>query len=303
MNIVWILTSEAPDNESIIDRTSLISEGTPGGQYENIRLFDEFKSAGFSVKIINPKKIEINNNLIMCNNEYINKPDIVVLRTTQGINNEILRSLKNLGIKFINDLDAHLTCADKPKQLEILSKFNVDIPKTKIINLPFDDNMLNHITFPIVVKPISSQRGEMVALCRSPEDIYIHCKKIQMRFKNQKRVIFQEFINGPSIAANTIDGSPIWAQIRYPKENIDFLVSNRRDDAIRLPYSINGDLYNLICKATKALNIKIARIDILKLGNQYKICEINSPGGFSGRDQYCDANHAQDIVSYVRSII
>ena len=55
MNIVWILTSEAPDNESIIDRTSLISEGTPGGQYENIRLFDEFKSAGFSVKIINPK--------------------------------------------------------------------------------------------------------------------------------------------------------------------------------------------------------------------------------------------------------
>jgi len=144
----------------------------------------------------------------------------------------------------------------------------------------------------------------LVKLCNTIDDVYIHCKAIRNRFSCQRKVIFQEYINGPSISVNTIDGSPICAQIRYPKENIDFLVSNRRDDAIRLPYSINDDLYNLICKATKALNIKIARIDILKLGNQYKICEVNSPGGFSGRDDYfVGTNHARDIAAYIMSIL
>lgn len=303
MNTIWILTSEAPDDESIIDRTTMISERIPGGQYENIKLHDELKAVGFNVRIINPDRIGIYNNLILLDNKQINEPNMVILRTTQGKNNTVLRSLKKLGIKFINDLDAHLICANKPKQLEMLSEYNVDIPKTKIIDLPFDDSILNHITFPIVVKPIFSQRGELVELCRTPEDVYIHCRKIQNRFQNQKRVIFQEFIDGPTIVAWVVGGSPIAAQIRYPKDNIDFFVSNRREDGIRLEYSINNDLLNIITKAITVLDVKIAKIDILKSKDGYKICEINSPGAFSGRDDYFEANHARDIATYVRSIL
>ena len=303
MNTIWILTSEAPDDESIIDRTTMISERIPGGQYENIKLHDELKAVGFNVRIINPDRIGIYNNLILLDNKQINEPNMVILRTTQGKNNTVLRSLKKLGIKFINDLDAHLICANKPKQLEMLSEYNVDIPKTKIIDLPFDDSILNHITFPIVVKPIFSQRGELVELCRTPEDVYIHCRKIQNRFQNQKRVIFQEFIDGPTIVAWVVGGSPIAAQIRYPKDNIDFFVSNRREDGIRLEYSINNDLLNIITKAITVLDVKIAKIDILKSKDGYKICEINSPGAFSGRDDYFEANHARDIATYIRSIL
>ena len=303
MKKIWILTSEAPDEESVIDRNYLISEGIIGGQYENIKLIDELKAIGFNVKIINPNKISVRDNFIICDNRQIDIPDIIILRTVRGNNITILRSLKNLGIKFVNNLDSHLICGNKPKQLELLREFKIDIPKTKIIDLPFDDDILNDIIFPIVVKPIFSQRGELVELCKSHEDIYIHCRKIQNRFQNQRRIILQEFINGPTIVAWVINGVPIAAQIRYPKDGIDFFVSNRRNDGVRLIYPINDNLYNTICKAVSALDIKIAKIDILKSKDGYKICEINSPGGFSGRDDYSEANHARDIASYIRSLV
>lgn len=293
MKSVWILTSEAPDNEQHVNRDALISEGTLGGQYENIKLFDEFKSRNFNVSIMDPSKIFIDKNL----------PDIALIRTTNGNSVKTLQLLKKLNVKCVNDIDAHLTYADKPKQLEILNKHGVKIPKTKIIDIPFDENELNDITLPIVVKPISSQRGELVKLCQTVDDIYIHCKKIQIRFPKQRKAIFQEFIEGPIIVAWVIGKNPIDAQIRYAKSDNDFFISNSRSDGIRHSYKITDELKHIIIKAVTALNIDIAKIDIFKSINGYMICEVNSPGGFSGRDEYLSTNHANDIVTYISGML
>lgn len=292
MKKIWILTSEAPDEESIIDRNYLISEGIIGGQYENIRLLDEIRKAQFKCEIINPNKINTDN-----------IPDIAILRAIDGSGIKKIRSLENLRIKYINNFEAHIECANKPKQLNILSNSNIDIPKTQIVDLPFDDDVLDQINFPIVVKPISSQRGELVELCENPEDIYLHCNRIKARFAYQKKVIFQEYVNAPIIIVWVIGGIPVDAQIRYSKENTKFFISNRRDNAIRLQYPINNILYNMITQITKLLNLEIAKIDIFKTNEGYKICEVNSPGGFSGRDEYHNTNHAQDIVEYIKGVL
>lgn len=289
---IWILSSNAPDNETAIDRKTIVSEGILGGQYENIKLLDEFRKAQFKCEIINPNII---------NNDNI--PDIAILRAIDGPGIKKIRSLENLGIKYINNFEAHIECADKPKQLEILSNSGIDIPKTQIVDLPFDDNILDQINFPIVVKPISSQRGELVELCENPEDVYIHCNRIKARFSYQKKVIFQERVNAPIIVVWVIGGIPVDAQIRYPKENTKFFISNHRDNAIRLQYPINNILYDMITQVTKLLNLEIAKIDIFKTNEGYKICEVNSPGGFSGRDEYHNTNHARDIVEYIKGVL
>lgn len=302
MSTIWILTSEAPDDESLVDRNSLVYE-VFGGQYENIRLLDELRKLGFNAKLLNPNKIKFHNDSIIFENQYIDAPDMAIIRATYGSDNKIVKLLTNYNIKFVNNFEAHLTCANKPKQLDILNKSNIDIPKTEIVNLPFDDNILDHVSFPIVVKPISSQKGEMVKLCKTPDDIYVHVKKIQTRFQNQKSVIFQEFIDGPTIVVWVVGGIPLDAQIRQAKDGIDFFISNNKNDGTRLMYKINSDLYNLIIRTTKALNIEIAKIDVLKSDDGYKICEVNSPGSFSGRDDCFNTNHALDIASYIRSIL
>jgi gamma-F420-2:alpha-L-glutamate ligase len=294
MKSIWILTTEAPDNEQMVDRANLISEGTFGGQYENIRLVDEFRNAGFNTLIMDPSKMNITHSDAL--------PDIALIRTTNGPSIKTLNSLKKMNIMCVNNIDAHIKCADKPKQLELLSKI-VDIPNTKIIDLPFDHDIFDDIIFPVVVKPISSQRGELVKLCHSIDDVYIHCKAIRHRFSYQRKVIMQEFINGPTIVAWVIDRKPVSAQIRWSIKNDEFFVSNYRDDAIREAYPINNDLHDMIVNAVNTLNLDIAKIDILKSSHGYKICEVNSPGGFSGRDHYFGSNHAKDIVSYIDRMI
>lgn len=295
---VWILTSYPPDSEESIDRNTMVCEGTSGGQYENIKLLDEFRNLDFDVKIVNPEKIQ--KSIIMKN---IDIPDIAIVRITQGACIPNLRLLTNLNIRLVNSLDTHLICANKPKQLDMLYEHAVDIPKTKIINLPFNDSDLDQLDYPVVVKPISSMRGELVDLCKTPEDVYIHCKKIQIRFPNQKSVIVQELISGPTISVWVIGGNAVSAQIRYPKPGINFFVSNRRDDGLRSEYQLNGDLCNLITNASKALNIELARIDVLKSYDGYKICEVNSPGGFSARDKSFNDNHARDTALYIRGLL
>jgi RimK family alpha-L-glutamate ligase len=304
MRKIWILSSDTPDDVQYIKRDKLVSEGTPGGQYENIRLFDEFKKFNFDVSIMDPSKIKIRDyNSITFNNANIDLPDAVLIRTTNGNSISTLQMLKKIGIRCINNIDAHLICANKPKQLDILYRNSVDIPKTWIMDILFDESDLDKFQFPIVIKPISSQRGEMVKLCKTVDDAYIHCKNIRIKYPNQNKVIFQEPIYGPTIVAWVIGRIPIAAQIRYSKSNVDFFISNNRDDGIREQYKINDKLKNIIVDAINVLNIEIAKIDILKLPNGYVICEVNSPGGFSGRDDYFNANHAKDIAEYIRGLI
>ena len=305
MRKIWILSSNTPDDVKCIKRDQLIPEHIPGGQYENIKLFDEFKNSNFDVSIMDPSKIKIrDHNLITFNDINISLPDAALIRTTNGSSISTLQMLKKIGIRCINNIDAHLICANKPKQLDILNRNSVDIPKTWIMDIFFVESDLDKLQFPIVVKPISSQRGEMVELCKTIDDAYVHCKKIRMKYPNQNKVIFQEPIYGPTIVAWVVGRIPMDAQIRQPKSGIDFFISNRREDGERKPYKINAKLKTIITNAVNVLNIDIAKIDILKSSDGYKICEVNSPGGFSGRDDYfLGANHARDIVSYMNRII
>ncbi len=299
---IWILSSNAPYDETAIDRETIVSEGVLGGQYENIKLLDEFRKLDFDTKILNPNRITISNKSVMVDNKLEKTPDIIIVRTIHGDSSLILKSLASLNIKFINDFSAHLICANKPKQLEILSQSNINIPKTKIVDLPFEDSALEDIIFPIVIKPISSQRGELVKLCQSYDDAYIHCKDIRKRFSYQKKVIFQQYIVGPIIVVWVIGGIPIEAQIRY-REDGEFFISNDRNDSLRSPYSINKKLYDIVTNSAIALNLQIAKMDIFKIHDDYMICEVNSPGGFSGRDDYFNSNHARDIALYIRGLL
>jgi len=292
MKKIWILSSEAPDDITLINRNSLLSEVHFGGQYETVRLFDELSLFGFNVRVLDPSKI---------NKDFI-LPDIAIIRNTNGNSIKNIRLLEKMNVRCINNFDAHLICADKSKQLKILSENNIPIPKTQVIDLPFYDHILDNISFPVVVKPISSRWGELVALCETPEDIYFHCRKIQNRFKH-KTVLIQEFIDGPTIVAWTIGSVSMNTQIRTPKNNIKFFISNDKDIGLRLPYHVDDALNDLITRTVKILNIEISKIDILKSNDGYKICEVNSPGGFSGRDDYFNTNHARDIANYIRSII
>lgn len=303
---VWILTSYPPDSEESIDRNSLISEGVIGGQYENVRLYDEFKLAGFDTKIVNPKNLSIVNNKLFLNNVIVKCPNIIILRQSNLDAIKKTNALISMGAKCINNPQGHMNCANKEIQYDILKLSNINIPETKFVNIPFDESdiseVLNTFSWPVIVKPIWSQRGDNVELCSNLDDVYIHARKIKKTYINGNKMMVQKYVPGPIIIAWVIGHKIISAQIRESKSG-DFFISNHRENTIRRQYNINDKLNNLAISSTKAVGVEIAKLDIFENGGDYMICEINSPGGYSGRDHYFNSNHARDIALYIRGLL
>lgn len=303
---IWIISVAWHGDEVSIDRNSLISEGVIGGHYENIRLYDEFKLAGFDTKLINPKNLSIVNDKLILNNNIVKCPDMIILRQSNLDAIKKTNMLISMGAKCINNPQGHMNCADKELQYNILKSSNINIPETKFVNIPFEESDIseisNTISWPVIVKPIWSQRGDNVELCANMDDVYIHAKKIKKTYNNGNKMMVQKYVPGPIIVAWVIGHEIISAQIRESKSE-DFFISNHRENTIRSKYNINNKLNNLAVSSTKAVGVEIAKLDIFENSGNYMICEINSPGGYSGRDHYFDSNHARDIVRYVMDII
>jgi glutathione synthase/RimK-type ligase-like ATP-grasp enzyme len=232
---------------------------------------------------------------------------MVILRQTNYSIERYVKKLMQMGIKCVNSYNAHKLCANKYEQYHTLKKAGIPIPKTEFIEIPFSDIEIEYKGklvggWPLVAKPLYSQRGELVELCNDIDDAYVHSLKIKRKYTDRINptcsMMIQQYMNCPIIVAWTIGDEIKSTQIRLSK-NGGFFISNNRDFTIRENYPINEKLKNIINSTTKILGVEIAKIDIFENGGDYMICEVNSPGGFAGRDNYFNSNHAADIAQYV----
>jgi glutathione synthase/RimK-type ligase-like ATP-grasp enzyme len=298
---VWIITNN-PSIEYSESHYDLIGEHK-GGRYEIARLSQSMRENNITSKVINLKKLEVNN-IITYDGIKIPKPKLVLIRETDH-NFKKIELLEQQNVRCINTTESHILCARKYQQLYMLCGI-ANFPASWKTRIPFDDGdllkeVLRVIGLPMVVKPASSQRGELVTLCSSIDELYSHAKKVLMSNKND--IILQQYINGPTIVCWVVGSEILSAQIRAPKDPDTFFVSNHKDLGIRENYKINDELKSLVLKSTKRLGVEIAKVDVLKSKNGYMICEVNSPGGFFGRDEYFMTNHANDIAKYVKKIL
>jgi len=299
---VWIVTNN-PSIEYSESNYDLIGEHK-GGRYEIAKLSEALRENNISSKIINIKRLDVNNTTVAYDGRKIPRPKLILIRET-GQDFKKIELLEQQKIKCLNSTQSHILCAKKFEQLRMLCGV-VNFPATWKAKLPFtEDSLLDEVIrvvkLPMVVKPVYSQRGEFVALCSSVDEFYCHAKTILL--SNKTDILLQEYINGPTIVCWVVGSEILSAQIRTPKDPNTFFVSNHKDLGIRENYKINDELKSLVLKSTKMLGVEIAKVDILKSKNGYMICEVNSPGGFFGRDEYFMTNHANDIAKYVKKIL
>lgn len=300
---VWVITSNpALDYED--KQYDLIGEHEYG-RYEVTKLVNSLSKFGFRAKSIQTKLLRINNDIIYYGDKRIQPPDIILLRKTDRDGSQKVLTLEALGIRCVNTTQSHFLCGRKHEQLYILSD-KIRIPKTWRTKVPFDDILLEEasrvIEWPMVLKPLSSQRGELVELCSSIDDIYSYSKKI-LQANKFYGMMLQEYIEGPTIVCWVVGKKIISAQIRTPMDPSKFFVSNHKDGAIRENYPITKQLEKLVLRSTDILGVEIAKVDVLKSQREYILCEVNSPGGFFGRDEYFESNHADDISKYLLEIV
>jgi RimK family alpha-L-glutamate ligase len=277
--------------------------------YENTQLLDRLGKAGIEGHVLEPKFFDIivsrgSTRSIRYKGERIDMPNLVLSRTGSGTNYftlALMRQIEKFNIPVINDADSVSVVSDKLLTSQILTKENLPIPKTILVNGDVDIDLVEkEIGFPCVVKATSGSKGKTVHLCDTKKE-FVGLMALLSSIALKKILIIQEFIDaapGTDLRVWVIGGKTIVAMKRTSGDG-DFR-ANISQGGTGENFIISEEIDYLARETARSLGLQIAGIDLLFDKEGYKICEANSSPGFEGMDQYCGQDMAQRIVDFIK---
>lgn len=308
MTNVWIVTRNLTDEMADkLDITNLTAEND-NNFFEAIKIKIGFKKIGINAKIVTMG--ELGSELVIAKTPKNKLPDIVVIRCMLHHMGEVntINALCNHNIIVMNNPKSQTLCIDKWGQYRQLKAFGVSIPTTTAVPIYATSEEINtaiireKLSFPIVVKSNCGSRSDTVFKCNSVDEILECAQKINIIYPFSKIMILQEWINhNPKgvISVLTLGDKIVAAQQRTANKKIDFFISNYRKDCNRCAYEITNKLRRLVLEAIKVIgNIEMSRLDVLYDGQNYLICEINSPGAFTAFNNFMGIDCGLMIAEY-----
>jgi gamma-F420-2:alpha-L-glutamate ligase len=287
----------------------LLHHATGINCYENQRLVERLSDSGFKTEILEPKYFDIivsrsSTKSIRYKGERIDMPDLVLSRTGAGSNYftlALMRQLERFSIPVINSSDSVAVVSDKLMTSQILTRENIPIPKTILVNGDVDVDLIEkEIGFPCVVKATHGSKGKTVYLCEDRKS-FTGFMDILGSVALKKILIIQEFVDaqpGTDLRVWVIGGKTVVAMKRTASDG-DFRANISAGGSAEF-FEITEEVDYLARETARALGLQIAGVDLLFDKEGYKVCEANSSPGFKGMDKYCGQDMAQKIVDYVK---
>lgn len=213
--------------------------------------------------------------------------DFIIIRSVWGYQDHIdefiswLNNLKKENVKVINDIDVIFSNYNKYVEFNILDKYNIPHIKTYFIEKE-DINKIKDIYDKykeIVIKPCISGSGNNTYIISNKEyKNSIRLDEIRCKFENifndyNKYLMVQPFIkeiNNGEISVVVINKKISHSCIRYINVFNDI-------NQIKILDKLDNDIIEIV---NKCINIKeydkalFMRIDLVKIGNEYKIMEV-----------------------------
>ncbi len=210
---------------------------------------------------------------------------------------DMLYKLERIGFYVVNPPEAIEHCVDKYDILAILEDNKVPVPRTvatESVNEAL--KAFSELGGDVVVKPIFGSRGMGATRIVDSEIASTVFKAITF---HHGVIYLQEFVpHGHSdIRAFVIDGHVVAAMRRVAES----WKTNYSQGARPAPTTLSTEFENLAVKAAKAVNCKVAGVDILEGPDGPKICDVNSQPGWKGLQMVTKVNIAEQIVAFVLS--
>ena len=278
----WLIVNTFMNNEKFINLYKL--------------LLDAFKEYDVDLEIKHAEDISLE-----VNNKLIDKPDFAIFWDKDIY---LAQRLESNGIRLFNSARAVELCDNKILMYQELAKHNVRIPKTFIApktfeglgytKLDFVNQVIAQIGLPFVVKEAYGSFGEQVYLAGSKEEAYQIIKQI-----GYKDFLMQEYISsskGRDVRINVVGDQAIVSMLR---ENKNDFRSNISSGGTGERYEPNQEFIALAIKATKALGLSFAGVDVMFGEGGPIICELNSNPQFASTLKATGVNLANYIVGYI----
>ena len=275
--------------------------------YSNKRIMEAGEMRGHEMHFLNIKecymKLDAQNPEIHYRGGLIlNQFDAIIPRIRPSITFygcALTRQFESLNVYCLNSAAAITQSRDKLYSLQLLLQNGVDIPTTGFANSPLDTNDL--ITMvggsPLIVKLLEGTQGKGVVLAETKKA----AESVINAFKSvNANILVQEFIkeaNGKDIRCFVIDGKVV-ASIQRQAMPGEFRANVHLGGTASI-IKVTPEEKRIALKATKAMNLKVAGVDIIRSSKGPLLLEVNSSPGLEGIEGATNKDIAGEMIKAI----
>jgi len=274
--------------------------------YSTRRLVEAAEARGWDVRVIDYIKcsIEIMKGelKINYNGEMLDKPDAIIprigaSRTFYGT--AMVRHFEMMDVFSVTGSLAISRSRDKLRSLQILSTYEVDMPKTVFASNKSDAKDIINLSggTPLVLKILEGTQGVGVVLVETQKA----AKSVLDAFYGMDvNLLVQEFIEeagGTDIRAIVVNGEVVGAMKRQGADG-DFR-SNLHQGGSATLHKLTRKEKSTAISAAKAMGLGVCGVDMLPSKRGPLVMEVNSSPGLEGIEKATDLDIAGKIMDYI----
>ena len=208
----------------------------------------------------------------------------------------LTRHFEALKVFCLNSASAISQSRDKLYSLQLLLNSGIDIPTTGFASSPLDTNDLIKMVGgpPLIVKLLEGTQGKGVVLAETKKA----AESVINAFKSlNANILVQEFIkeaNGKDLRLFVIDGKVV-ATIQREALPGEFRANIHLGGTASV-IRATADEKRIAVKAAKAMNLKVAGVDIIRSSKGPLLLEVNSSPGLEGIEGATNIDIAGEMI-------
>jgi len=219
----------------------------------------------------------------------------------------IIRQFELMGVHTINSFDSTMIAKNKIRQLQMLSTHRIAMPKTLVVHSSlFVTEIAKSIgSFPVIIKMPYGSQGVGVVLVESKRGLRSLLDTMTDTEGNLSgSVIVQEYIRearGKDIRIFVIGNKIVAAMDRIAVQKGEFRSNFSLGGKIKVA-ELTSQEKRLALRATAALGLDIAGVDIVRSKKGPQVLEVNANPGLKGITEATGKDVAGEIIKYYASL-
>jgi len=215
----------------------------------------------------------------------------------------LTRQFEAMNVYCLNSAAAITQSRDKLFSLQLLLQHGVDIPTTGFANSPLDtDDLIKMVGgSPLIVKLLEGTQGKGVVLAETKKA----AESVINAFKSlNANILVQEFIkeaNGKDLRLFVVDGKVV-ASIQREAAPGEFRANIHMGGTASI-IKPTSEEKKIAIKASKAMDLKVAGVDIIRSTKGPLLLEVNSSPGLEGIEGATNKDIAGEMIKAIEKYI
>jgi ribosomal protein S6--L-glutamate ligase len=278
------------------------------GYYTEQRLAEEAEKRGHEVVMLRYPAcyvvLDENGGKVLKDGEEITGLDAVIPRSFAGSLNygvSVLRQLENNNVYTTAKSLAIMRAVDMLRSIQLLSRKDVDVPKSVFLREPSQaDQLIDHVGLPVVVRvpAVASRRGgNSTVLAETRKAV---ASVMSAFYVTDATFVMQEYVN-PENASSVrvyVVGSSVVASAKRAGVNIGDQTSGKGDKLTGIAM-LDESQKKMAVRAAKALGLTCCSVDMIVSKDRTVVVNVDPYAGIESLEKATGRNIADKIIEYI----